>query len=194
MVSDDQSTGAIGKIDRATGPRWDTVGDLKKKVEEYLQDAGQASGTAQTALVEAAYGIMRSWCEVVVERVILGDVSRRYRANIKMGGLHKIKPGRLPDAIKAMDRLYSKSCRYMPDHLQPLPTLSIRPTLAEAQQDWKAVLDAVEAYRNHATQDHDYDASNVWLVAVMGPKGIDHRRLHGVPRRSRAAASGHCPQ
>ena len=34
MVSDDQTMGAIGKIDRAAGPRWDTAKALKKRVDQ----------------------------------------------------------------------------------------------------------------------------------------------------------------
>ena len=147
-VSDDQATGAIGRIDRATGPRWDSVKALKKRVNEHLQDADAASGTAQTALVEAAFGLMRSWCEVVVEEVIFGDVSRRYRANIMMGGLRNVHPERMQAAISVIEQLFNDACRYIPDHSQPLPTLGARPTLAEARARWSAALDAVDAYRN----------------------------------------------
>ena len=148
MVSDDQTTGAIGKIDRAAGPRWDSVKSLKKRVNDHLQDAAAASGAAQIALVEAAFGQMRSWCEVVVEEVIFGDVSRRYRANIMMGGLRHVHPERMQAAINVIEQLFNDACRYIPDHSQPLPTLGARPTLAEAQAHWSAALDAVAAYRN----------------------------------------------
>ena len=115
MVSDDQTTGAIGKIDRATGPRWDTVKELKKTVNQHLSDAAAASGITQTTLVEAAYGKMRSWCEAVVEEVIFGDVSRRYRANIMMGGLRNVHPDRMQPAINVVEQLYNDACRYMPE-------------------------------------------------------------------------------
>lgn len=148
MVSDDQTTGALGKVDRATGPRWDTVKELKKRVDEHLRDAASASGAAQTALVEAAYGEMRSWCEVVVEEVIFGDVSRRYRANIMMGGFRNVHPDRMQAVIDVIEQLFTDACRYIPDHSQPLPTLSSRPTLADARADWTKALGAVEEYRN----------------------------------------------
>ena len=148
MVSDDQTTGALGKIDSATGPRWDTVKELKRRVDDHLRDAAAASGAAQTALVEAAYGEMRSWCEVVVEEVIFGDVSRRYRANIMMGGFRNVHPDRMQPVIDVIERLFNDACRYIPDHSQPLPTLSARPTLADAQADWDSALGAVKAYRN----------------------------------------------
>ena len=148
MVSDDPTTGAIGTIAHATGPRWDTVKALKRRVEQHLQHAAAASGETQTALVEDTFGQMRSWCEVVIEEVIFGDVSRRYRANIMMGGLRNVHPERMQAAIDVIEPLFNDACRYMPDHSQPLPTLGTRPTLAEAQERWRTAVDAIDAYRN----------------------------------------------
>jgi len=147
LVSDDEPGGVKGRVDRATGPRWDTVKELKKRVDQHLRDAAAVTGASQSALIEAAYGEMRSWCEVVVEEVLFGDVTRRYRANVMMGGLRNVHPDRLGAAITIIEGLFDKACRYIPDHSQPLPTLSIRPTLAEAQDDWQAALDAVKTYR-----------------------------------------------
>ena len=147
LVSDDEAGNLKGRVDRATGPRWDNVKELKKRVDELLRDAASASGATRSALVEAAYGVIRSWCEVVVEEVLFGDVTRRYRANVMMGGLRNVHPDRLDAAITVIEGLFNKACRYIPDHSQPLPTLSVRPTLAEAQADWQAALDAVKAYR-----------------------------------------------
>jgi AAA domain len=147
MVSDDEARNVKGKVDRASGPRWDTVKELKKRVDEHLQDAAAASGASQTALVEAAYGVMRSWCEVVVEEVLFADVTRRYRANVMMGSLKNVRPERLAAAIAVIGALFDRACRFIPDHSQPLPTLSTRPTVAEAQTDWQAGQDAVKAYR-----------------------------------------------
>jgi hypothetical protein len=148
MVSDDETTGAMGKVDRATGPRWDTVKEVKKRVDEHLRDAAAASGAPQTALVEAAYGEMRSWCEVVVEEVLFGDVTRRYRANVMLGGFRNVHPDRLQAAIDVIEGLFNDACRYIPDHSQPLPTLSARPTLASAQVNWEKAQAAVKTYRN----------------------------------------------
>ena len=147
MVSDDDVRSVKGKVDRASGPRWDTVKELKKRVDEHLRDAAAASGASQTALVEAAYGVMRSWCEVVVEEVLFADVTRRYRANVMMGGLKNVRPDRLAQAIATIGDLFDRACRFIPDHSQPLPTLSTRPTVAEAQADWQAGEAAVKAYR-----------------------------------------------
>ena len=57
-------------------------------------------------------------------------------------------PERMQAAIDVIEQLFKDACRYMPGHSQPLPTLSARPTLAEAQARWSAALDAADAYRN----------------------------------------------
>jgi len=147
MVSDDEASGAKGKVDRGTGPRWDTVKELKKRVDAHLDDAAAASGASQAALVDSAYGEMRSWCEVVVEEVLFGDITRRYRANVMMGGFKKVHPDRLQAAMDAIGDLFNRACRYIPDHSQPLPTLSARPTLAGAQADWHAAQETIKAYQ-----------------------------------------------
>lgn len=147
LIADDPERDLRGKVDSTTGPRWDTTKEFTKKVNETLSAAAAISGQTQLTLVEGAYGLMRSWCEVVVEEVLLADVSRRYRANIMMGNLKKIQPDRLEAAIAVIEDLFNRACRYIPDHSQPLPTLSVRPTLGEAQTDWQTAQDAVKAYR-----------------------------------------------
>ena len=44
---------------------------------------------------------------------------------------------RIGAAITVIEGLFSKACRCIPDQSQPLPTLSIRPTLAEAGRTGK---------------------------------------------------------
>jgi len=146
-VTDDETTGAKGRIDRAGGPRWDTEKELGKKVRELLADAAKASGESQNALVESAYGVMRSWCEVVVEQELFASVTQRYRANVMMGRLKQVRPDRLKAAIDAISDGFDKACRYMPDHSQPLVRLGTRATLASASTDWQVLQDALKAYR-----------------------------------------------
>jgi hypothetical protein len=146
-VTDDETKSAKGRVDKASGPRWDSEKEIGKQVDELLDEAAKQSGTIQIALVERAYGLMRSWCEVFVEQVLFASVTQRYRANVMMGKLAEVKPNRLPAAITTATEVFDKACRYMPDHSQPLETLSKRPTLAEARADWKECEDALKAYR-----------------------------------------------
>ena len=146
-ISDDEHTGAKGFVTCDSGPRWDTPGKLAGKVEVLLQEAAPLSGVSQEALVESAYGLMRSWCEVAVEETIFGDVTRRYRANVMMGGFKNVHPDRMQAAIDVVTDLFERACRFIPDHSQPLPTLSRRPSLAEAEADWKRAKDAIAVYR-----------------------------------------------
>ena len=48
QITDDEG---IGKVTRATGPRWDTLPNLKKNVDYTIQAAKAASGEDRAALV-----------------------------------------------------------------------------------------------------------------------------------------------
>jgi DNA repair ATPase RecN len=146
-VTDDETKAVKGRVDRGSGPRWDSERDIGKRVNELLEAAAKQSGETQIALVERAYGLMRSWCEVFVEQVLFASVTQRYRANVMMGKLTEVKPNRLAAAMTTTTEVFDKACRYMPDHSQPLETLGKRPTLAEARADWKKCEDALKAYR-----------------------------------------------
>jgi len=144
-VSDDEN-GHAGVVTPGTHPRWDSVTSIRGKINQIVQTAAAASGEGQTALVESAYGRIRSWCEVVVEQEFLAGVSQRYQANVAVTQLEKIDTDRLAVARKAILPLYAKACRIMTAHSQPLETLNVRPTLAELKTDWKGACDARDAY------------------------------------------------
>lgn len=146
-VTDDEAAGLKGRVDKGTGPRWDNEKEIGKRVRTLLEEASKQSGQAQIALVERAYDEMRSWCEVVVEQELLGGVSLRMRPNIVMGNLKKVKADRLPAAATAVTEVFERACRYMAGHSQPLARLGKRPSLAEAQADWKKCEEALKAYR-----------------------------------------------
>lgn len=119
---------------------------LNGRVNQLLQSAGSVQGEAQTAIVESAYGVLRSWCEVVVEQELLAGVTQRYQPNVAMTKLAQIKPDRFNQAKDVILPTFEKACRMMPGHSQPLETLSIRPPLAELKDDWKKLQDARDAY------------------------------------------------
>lgn len=143
-----ESGGSTGYVNRGTHPRWDTVKSLTGKVNGLIQSAGSATGETQTALVETAYGDIRSWCEVVVEQELLAGVTQRYQPNVAMTKLPQIKADRLTAARDVIQPLFEKACRIMTAHSQPLEVLSIRPTLEELKKDWAAAKQAREAYLN----------------------------------------------
>jgi len=122
------------------------VSKLGGRINELIQGAKNATGEAQSALVESAYGEIRSWCEVVVEQELLAGVTQRYQPNVAMTKLSQIKPDKLVAARDVIFPLFEKACRIMTAHSQPLETLAIRPALAELKQDWTAAQQARDAY------------------------------------------------
>jgi len=141
-----EAGGTTGIVNRGSHPRWDTVKNLGGRINQLIQNAGSATGEAQTALVEAAYGEIRSWCEVVVEQELLAGVTQRYQPNVAMTRLPQIKPEKFVAARDVILPLFEKACRIMTAHSQPLETLAVRPTLLELKTDWAAGHQARDAY------------------------------------------------
>lgn len=125
-----------GRVHRATGPRWDTMNSLKKNIDETIQAANVAEGEARAELVQTGYDWIRAWCEVFVETEVLMGVTQRYQPNVRMTSLASIRVGALPAVIEVVSRIYEDACRYIDGHSQPLPSLSVRPTLVMLEEHW----------------------------------------------------------
>lgn len=141
-VRDDGSVKGLVSHDR--GPRTDTVSSLRKKINILIEDAKKLEpGTVQQALVEKAYDYVRSWCEVAVESVLLAGVVRRYEPNVRLTVLGQIDGDVLKKATSTIVPIFEKACRYIDAHSQPMEQLNVRPTMAELQEDWKALQDSL---------------------------------------------------
>ena len=141
-----EAGGTTGIVNRGSHPRWDTVKNLTGRINQLIQNAGSVTGESQSALVERAYGEIRSWCEVVVEQELLAGVTQRYQPNVAMTKLSQIKPEKFVAARDTILPVFEKACRIMAAHSQPLETLAIRPTLVELEKDWTEAREARSAY------------------------------------------------
>ena len=135
-----------GKVVRASGPRWDSLGSLKSHINKTIDAAKGVDGEARAALIREGYDWIRSWCEVFTETDLLAGVSQRYQPNIRMTTLGSIKVGALPAATEVVTRIFEEACRYIPGHSQPLPTLGVAPTLAGLESHWKELQEARKSY------------------------------------------------
>ena len=145
QITDDEGK---GKVTRATGPRWDSLGSLKTNINNTIQAAKLVEGEARAALVREGYDWLRSWCEVFTETELLQGVSQRYQPNIRMTSLATIKPEALPNAIETVTRVFEDACRYITAHSQPLVTLGVSPTLTGLEEHWKELQNCRKAYAN----------------------------------------------
>lgn len=125
-----------GKVTRATGPRWDTLNGIKRRINETIQAAVQLDGEARDALVRVGYGWLRSWCEVFTETELLQGVTQRYQPNVGMTRLPNINTDKLGEIIPKVTKVFEEACRYIDGHSQPLVTLGVSPTLAGLEQHW----------------------------------------------------------
>jgi hypothetical protein len=144
-VSDEQ--GGKGAVTRGSHPRWDTISKTKGKINDAIQSAKSSDGEAREALIERAYSLIRSWCEVAVELELLAGVTQRFEPNVSMTKLDKIKGDHLSDAVEVILPIFKKACRTMEGHSQPLETLAVRPSLDELEQEWHELQEALKVYR-----------------------------------------------
>ncbi|MCK5756327.1 MAG: AAA family ATPase [Mycobacterium sp.] len=135
-----------GEVTRASGPRWDSLGNLKSNINKTIDAARAVDGEARAALVREGYGWIRSWCEVFTETELLKGVSQRYQPNIRMTTLCEIKGAALPAASEVVTRVFEDACRFIAAHSQPLPTLGVGPSLAGLEAHWKELQDARTQY------------------------------------------------
>lgn len=133
QISDE---GGKGKVTPASGPRWDSISELAKKVNATIDTARKEEGDARDALIRTGYGWLRSWCEVFTEMELLKGVTQRYQPNVRMTTLTDINIAELPGAIETVTRLFEDACRYIDSHSQPLAALGVTPTLADLERDW----------------------------------------------------------
>jgi hypothetical protein len=143
QITDDNGK---GKVTRASGPRWDTLNNLKKGVNETISAARASEGEPRAALVRTGYDWIRSWCEVFTETELLQGVTQRYQPNVGMTRLSNIKTEKLPTAIETVVRIFEDACRYIDGHSQPLASLGISPTLPGLEQHWQELQDCKKAH------------------------------------------------
>jgi energy-coupling factor transporter ATP-binding protein EcfA2 len=148
QITDDEGK---GQVTRASGPRWDSLGNLKTNINKTIEAARAVDGEARAALVREGYDWIRSWCEVFTEIELLAGVSQRYQPNIRMTTLASIKAGALPAAAEIVTRIFEDACRYISGHSQPLPTLGVAPTLPGLEAHWKELQEARKAYLEAVT-------------------------------------------
>lgn len=135
-----------GIVQPAGEPRSDTCADFESKINVLLQTMKSADAVVRDALLGSAYGLLRSWCEAFVEQEVLQNVSQRYRVNIMMSNLAKIKADRLADVCSRLIPIFDHCSRFMPGHSQPLEQLNVQPKLTEFEADFSAAKQLRAAY------------------------------------------------
>lgn len=142
-----QEDGGIGIV-RPTpgGPKWDTPGAIRARINTVLGQAEQARGEERAALIERGYSLIRSWSETFFEQEVLCGVTQRFQPHVRMTVLNQIKADRLPSVIDTVLPIFEKACRLTEAHSQPLETLGTRATLEELKEDWAKLQAARSAY------------------------------------------------
>lgn len=135
-----------GILSRGTSPRTDSFKKNKTTINQLIEDAGSLNGEAKQALVERGYEYLRNTCEIVVERELFSEVTRRYEPNIRMTKLESIKYDKLQEACTKTFEIFENCCRKIASHSQPTETLNVKPTLDDLKADWSALQEVRNRY------------------------------------------------
>jgi recombinational DNA repair ATPase RecF len=138
--------GVKGIVSRASHPRLDNVTSVRKRINAAIQDAVGGTDDDRQHRIDAAYSEVRTWCETVVESVLLNRVTQRHQPNVAMQNLSAIKVGQLQTTIDVIYPIWEKANRYTTAHSQPLGTLGVRPSISELKQDWTDLQQALRQY------------------------------------------------
>lgn len=136
----------VGRVERATGLRTDSVGFLAGRINDNIQDASAHSGEQRSELIRNAYAWIRSWCEVFVERELLAGVTERYQPNVRMTALRRIKASELEVSIETVLGVFKDASRFMSGHSQPGQQLMVEPTLVQLEEDWEKLQQCRRSY------------------------------------------------
>jgi hypothetical protein len=127
--------------------RSDTVPSIGKRINAKIQEASSGDDEGRQERIDSTYDLVRTWCERVVEHVLLNKVAQRFQPNVAMQNLNDIHADRLGTAIATIYPIWEKACRYMTGHSQPMDTLGIRATVTELKQDWADLQKALTDYK-----------------------------------------------
>lgn len=133
-ITDD---GGKGQVSQASGPRSDSLGAIRKRINTSIQEAKAQQGETRDATVRNGYSHIRSWCEVFTEEELLQSVSKRYRANIQMTSLAHIDGDKLNQIAPKVVKIFEISCRFIEGHSQPQVTLGVSPTVSGLEAHWQ---------------------------------------------------------
>jgi hypothetical protein len=116
--------------------------------QAYLRaQAGSRVATRSPRFIEKSrYDLLRAWCKAFVEQELLQSVTQRYRANVMMTKLNKIRTDRLDAAVTVIAPLFDRACTRMAGHSQAAEYLNTKPTVSELQEDWEKAKAARTAY------------------------------------------------
>ncbi|MDP1949424.1 MAG: AAA family ATPase [Nitrospirota bacterium] len=136
-----------GFISGGIHPRLDSPAKISGRINDIIQSASTETGETRKALIERGYAQLRAWCEAVSEQEILHSLSMRYRANIMVGQLKKIRADRLPGAAEVICRIFDKACGIIDAHAMATETLGTTPDLQDLTKDWEDAQEALAAYK-----------------------------------------------
>lgn len=118
-------------------PRYDTPKNIAAKINKLLSASRPSDPVVAEALARDGYGLIRSWIEAFVEQELLQNVSQRFRDNIMLGNLGKIKGDQIANAHSVVDPIYDKASGFIKGHAQASEQSNVKPSLDDLKSDFE---------------------------------------------------------
>lgn len=136
----------IGIVSPDVEPRLDHPNNIARRIDTLVAEARAAEGSAQDERISLAVDLVRKWLEAFVEQILLGGVVQRFRSNVRLGSVDKIRVERLPEAIAEVSDAFEVTSQYTEAHSQGLEQMNVRFTARNLEELWTKLKDAKDAF------------------------------------------------
>ncbi|MCY3894537.1 MAG: AAA family ATPase [Acidimicrobiaceae bacterium] len=149
----DSGTELKGLIGQDVEPRLDTPNNLAKRTDRAIERAKTETDLVRKdEFIADAYSLMRSWCEAFVEQELFQNVTQRFRRNVMMTRLPRVRVDRLADAIEVISKMFDEISGRISGHSHPFRQSGTKPTEGQLERDWDRLKTAADRYEGEDTE------------------------------------------
>jgi hypothetical protein len=128
-----------GIVNPGTHPKIDSYSNLRSRLNVVMEAARRQQGDELLESVSKGYSLLRSMTEIVAEQDLFKGVSQRYQAHVMVDRLPDIDVSTLQDSIDRLHPIYTRACRVMDGHSQPIEQSNLQSPPDRLAADFKAV-------------------------------------------------------
>ncbi len=125
----------------------DSFTNYEKNINKILNLPKEERTRRESELAVEGYNKLRAAIEVLVEQEILHGVVKRYRKNVALTSLEKIKGNLIQKHKEDLNAIFERCCGYVDAHSDPDPLVQ-NPDLEGLKLDFKAVQDIRKEFLN----------------------------------------------
>lgn len=138
-----------GYVSESFSGRMENLKIITKRLREqndYI-NSDSCFGDELEESLKKAYSDIRTWCELIVEEGFLKNIIRRHEPNIMFTKVKDINHN-FVNELEPVNKLFSKSCRWMSGHSQSIESQNNRATKEAFNEDIQYILRLSDEYKS----------------------------------------------